>query len=153
VEAQFAQILLEVLPALLARIQHGRLAVHHEDNAVHALQHQLPGAVVEDLARHGVELELGLETAHHAYVHGQQIEEQGAVRLGVQAHHFTAGLLAGLGVDGVEVGGLSAQTGPVVDDFRRHLPGGVVEKHHSLTSCGPTKSSPETGSDSMQMQE
>ena len=33
------------------------LAVGHEDDAVHALQHQLAGGVVEDLAGHRVELE------------------------------------------------------------------------------------------------
>ena len=31
------------------------------------------------------------------------------------------------------LGGLAAQPRPVVDDFYRHVPGGVIEKDHSGT--------------------
>ena len=58
-QPQLPQVVPEVLEALFVGVQHGRLAVSHEDNAIYTLEHQLAGGVIEDLARHGIELELG----------------------------------------------------------------------------------------------
>ena len=143
VQAQGPEVLPQVQHALAARVQHGRLAVHHEDDAIHPLQHQLAGLVVEDLARHGVELQACAVAPHQARFQGQQVEEQGPVSLRVQAHHLAPALAAGLAVDGMEVGGLAAQAGAVVDDLHRHIPGGVIEKNHSGTPLDLDNHAPE----------
>ena len=132
-QAQLREVLLQVAQARLVRLQHLRLAVRHEDDAVGALQHELAGGVVEHLARHGVELQLGPEAPDHPHVHGQQIEEQGAVRVRVEGDHLAPGLEGRLPMDRAEVGGLPAEAGPVVDDLDRHLMGGVVEEHHGMS--------------------
>ena len=68
VEAQLGQVHLQVAQRLHVRVERGHLAVRHEDDAVHALQHELAGGVVEDLAGHRVELEADLHAADHAHV-------------------------------------------------------------------------------------
>ena len=61
VHALAQQVVLQVLQALQVVVEAPRLAVGDEDDAVGALQHQLPGGVVVALPRDGVELELGGE--------------------------------------------------------------------------------------------
>jgi hypothetical protein len=82
------QVLVQVLHRLDVGVHPLDLAVGDEHHAVHALEDQLPGGVVVDLARHGVEMEPGLESPDRAQVHRQKIEEQGAVRLRREGDHL-----------------------------------------------------------------
>ena len=83
--------------------------VGHEDDAVHAAQHQLAGGVVEDLAGHRVELDADPHAADDADLEGQQVEEERAVGVGLEAHHLAARHRRRLLVDVQEVRGLAAE--------------------------------------------
>src|SRR6185436_4637974 len=87
--------------------------------------------VVEDLPGDGVELDAGGEAGDGADVDGQEVEEQGAVGLGLQRHHLAAGVFRGARVDVLEVGGLAAEAGAVVHDLGSHLHGAVIEEDHA----------------------
>ena len=111
-----------------------RLGVGDEHHAVHRLQHQLAGRVVEDLAGDGVELEPDLHPADDPDVEGKQVEEERAVGLGLEAHHLAPRPGRRLLVDVLEVGGLTAQARTVVHDLGRQLHRRVVEEHHGAGS-------------------
>ena len=131
VEADLGEVLAQVLEALDVRVEHRLLRVGDEDDAVDALEHELAGGVVEDLAGDGVELQAGLESADDADVDRQEVEEERAVGLRLEADHLAAALRRGLGVDVVEIGGLPAEARTVVNDLRGHLHRRVIEEDHS----------------------
>src|SRR5580693_765867 len=83
-------------------------------------------------------MEARFETAHRSQIQRKKIEEERAVRLGGQRHHFALLVLAGVVVDPLEVGGLSAQTWTVVDElavnFARRK---IYERHLILTRVRP----------------
>jgi hypothetical protein len=79
-----------------------------EHHAVDALEHQLPGGVVEHLAGHRVELDAGLEAGDRADVDRQEVEEEGTVGLGFERNHLTARVVRGVGIDVMQVRGLAA---------------------------------------------
>jgi hypothetical protein len=129
-EPDLGEVFLQVLEALDVRVEHRQLRVGDEDDAVDAFQHQLARRVVEDLAGDRVELEARLEAADDADVDRQEIEEEGAVGLGLEADHFAAALRRSLRVDVVEIGRLPAEARTVVDDLRGHLHRRVIEEDH-----------------------
>jgi hypothetical protein len=133
-EAQLGQVLLQVAERLDVGVEGRGLAIGDEDDPIHPLEHELAGGVVEDLAGDGVELQPDLHAADDPHVERQQVEEQGAVGLGLQAHHVAAGLGRGALVDGLQVGGLPAQARAVVHDLGRHLHRRVVEEDHGAAS-------------------
>ena len=108
--ASSARLVLQVAQRLDVGVQRRHLAVGHEDDPVHALQHQLAGGVVEDLAGHRVELQADLHAADHAHVEGQQVEEERAVRLRLQAHHL-ARATGRRSCGGCHAGSWSSRTG------------------------------------------
>ena len=129
-EPELFEVLAQVEKRLLVRFRGGHLAVGHEHDAVDALQHQPPRGVVEHLSRDRVELQAHLHPADDAHVEREQVEEQRAVGLRLEAHHLAARARGGLAVDAPEVRGLPAQTRAVVHDLGRHLHRGVVQEHH-----------------------
>ncbi len=139
---ELGEVRFEVHERLAVRFTRGELAVRDENDAVDALQHQPPRGVVEDLTGHGVELEADLHPPDHPDVEGQQVEEQGAVGLGLQAQHLAAGAPRGLLVDPLEVAGLAAQPRAVVHDLGRDLHRRVVHQGHG----GPESSTQAEGS-------
>ena len=86
------RLLLEVVDRLDVGVPPHLLRVGDEDDAVDALQDQLARRVVEHLARHGVEVESGAETADRAQLDGQEVEEQGAVGLRGQGDQLALGI-------------------------------------------------------------
>ena len=140
-----SQVLLQVGQRVQVRVQRRLLAVGHEHDAVGALQHQLPGRVVEDLAGDGVELDARLHAPDGAEVDGQEVEEQGAVGLRGQGQHLSLVLDRRLLVDPLEVRGLPAQAGAVIDDLGRQLLRGVVEEDHSPPPSLPAGGSADRG--------
>ena len=139
------QVLPQVLQALQVGVEHGLLAVRHEHHAVGALQHHAAGGVVEHLAGHGVELDARPHAADGAELDGQEVEEEGAVRLGGQREHLALVLDGQLLVDPLQVGGLAAQAGAVVDDLGGQLLGGVVEEDHAIYGFLGIRTAPSTG--------
>src|SRR5208283_4184897 len=75
------------------------------------------------LPRHGIEVKASLEPAHRPQIQWKKIKKQGAIGLRRQGNHLALGVLAGVVVDPLQVGGLSAQTWTVVHqlaiDFAR----------------------------------
>src|SRR5205823_194068 len=108
------------------------LAVGDEDDAIHALEDELAGGVVEHLAGHGVEMEAGLESPDLSQRQGKEVEEEGAVRLGGEADELALRLRIGLVVDVLEIGGLPAKTRAVIDDLAVDLSGRVVDEGHGF---------------------
>jgi hypothetical protein len=102
-----------------------------EHHAVDALQDQLAAGVVEDLARHRVQVEAGLEAADLAERQRQEVEEQRALGLRGEGDHLPFRLGVGLVVDVLQVGRLPAQTRPVVDDLAVDLARRVVDEAHT----------------------
>src|SRR5690606_4664567 len=127
-------VLLEVLVQVLERRDVGvhpvRLGVGDEDDAVHALQDEPPAGVVVYLPGHGVQVEPGLEAADAPQVHGEEVEEERALRLRGQRDELSAGLRVDPLIYVLEVRGLSAEAGPVVDDLAVDLPARVVDHRH-----------------------
>src|SRR5712671_6582418 len=107
------------------------LRVGDEHHAVHALEDQLAGGVVEDLAGHRVEMEAGLESTDLAQRQGEEVEEEGALRLRGQRDHLPLRLLVGVRVDVLEIRRLSAEPRAVVDDLAVDLTRAVVDETHS----------------------
>ena len=128
--AELRQVDAQVLQGLHVRLEHRALRVGHEDHSVDALEHELAGRVVEDLARNRVELDAGLEAGDRADFERQQVEEERAVGLGLERDHLAAGVARRVVVDELEIRRLAAQTRAVVDDLHRHLHRAVVEGGH-----------------------
>ena len=98
---------------------------------VHAAQNELPRRVVDDLARHGVELEFGDEAFDHHRVERQEIEEQRAVRRGSEGDEVSAILRINPLMDVSQVRRLPAKRGTVVDDFKLNLATRVIDDRHT----------------------
>ena len=73
------QVVFEVFEALHIFLHFVVLRICHEDDAVNTAKHQLTGGIVNDLPRHGVELELGFESLDGHCFNGQEVKKQGAV--------------------------------------------------------------------------
>src|SRR5665647_238656 len=74
-------VLVQVLHRFLVRFHSLDLRIGDEHDSVHALQNQLPARVVVYLAGDRVEMEARLESANRAEIHGEEIEEERALRL------------------------------------------------------------------------
>ena len=125
-------VLVEVLHRLDVGVHPLDLAVRHEDDAVHPLEDQLAGSVVVHLAGHGIQMELHLETPDGAEIDRQEIEEERALGLGRQRDHLPPRAGGHLVVDVFEVGGLAAESRPVVDELAVDFTGRVVDHRHAL---------------------
>src|SRR5437762_11029353 len=97
------QVRAQIDHALDIGVFHGPLGVADEDDAVHALQDELAGGVVEDLAGDGVELDPRLEASDDADVEGEEVEKEGPVRLRLERDHLAARARGRPAVDMVEV--------------------------------------------------
>src|SRR5258708_22394484 len=78
------------------------------------------------------------ESAYRPQIQWQKVEEERAVRLRRQRHHFSLLVLPGVVIDPLQVGGFSAQTWTVVHqlaiNFARRK---IDERHLSLTRVWP----------------
>ena len=85
------------------------MRIDHEHNAVHALEHELAGSVIDRLPRHGVELKAGGETRQGLGVERQKIEEERAVRIGGQGDQLALLRVRDLLVERDEIRRLAAK--------------------------------------------
>ena len=120
----------QALQALEVRVEHGGLAVRHEDHGVAALEDHAARRLVEDLPRDRVDLHAGAHAADGAELDGQEVEEEGAVGLGGEGDQLALVLEGQVVVDPLEVRRLPAEAGPVVDELGRDLLRRVVEESH-----------------------
>ena len=134
VELERSQIVREVLEAFHILRHFIVLGIGDEHDTVHAAQHQLPRGVVNDLAGHGVKLELRLEAPDRHRLDWQKIKEERAV--GTRRQRDEPALLAVTGLDVVvnldEIGRLAAHAGAVIDDLDLQLLGSLVNDGHKF---------------------
>src|SRR3990170_2574904 len=128
--AVLRHVVVQVLHRLQIRLHPAGLRIPHEDDAVDILQNELATGVVVHLARHGIEVEPGLESANRAEVDGQEVEEQRALRLGRERNELSSRFRLYLAVDVLEIRGFSAKPGTVVNDLTVDLARGVVDHRH-----------------------
>ena len=132
VEFERFEIVLEVLEALDVFRHLVVLRIGHKNDAVHAAQNQLPGGVVNDLARNGVKLKFGLETLDGHGFNGQKIEKQRAVRTGGQGNQLALLLhVLHVAVDLFEIGRLAALARAVINDFDLQFLGRLIDDRHN----------------------
>src|SRR5207253_3542778 len=74
--------------------------------------------------------QLGAHPANFPEVEGEEVEEEGAVRLGRQREHFALVIRRKRLVDELQIRRLSAKTRPVVNDLGRDLLRRVIEQDH-----------------------
>ncbi len=129
-DPDLGEVLAEVAEALDVRVLHGPLGIGDEDDAVHALEDELPRRVVEHLPRNGVQLEAGLEAPDDTHVERKQVEKERAICLGLEAHHLPARCGCRPPVDHMEIRRFSTEARTVVHDLCGHLHRRVIEKNH-----------------------
>jgi hypothetical protein len=125
----FAEVFLEVLEALEVVREHRPLRVDDEHETVHAAQDDLAGLVVEDLSGNGAHLKANRVTLDVPELDGQEVEVDRPVLRRRERHELAGPALEAL-VEDLEVAGLSAETGSVIDDLGRQLLRSVVEQGH-----------------------
>src|SRR5262249_25893527 len=111
--------------------------------AVGAPQDQLAARVVEDLAGHRVEVEADLVPLDLAERDRKKIEEQRPLGLRREGDHLALRVGVGPLEDVVQVGGLPAQAGAVVDDLAVDLARQMIDEAHR-TCFAPGSSSRST---------
>src|SRR6266851_8880268 len=75
-----------------------------------------------------------LESAHRSQIQWQEVEEQRAVRLRRQRHHFSLLVLPGVVVDPLQVSGLSAQTWTVVHQLAVNFARRKIDERHFVVN-------------------
>ena len=125
-------MLAKVFEGLEVGIEAFLLRVGDEDDSVSPFQDEFAAGFVEDLAGDGVEMQARFEAADGAQIERKEVKEQRAVSLRGQGNHLA--LLAGAGVvvNPLQIGGLAAQTGSVVDQLAVDLACGKVDERHRL---------------------
>ena len=140
------EVVHQVLQTLHVAVDHLPLGVGDEHDAIHALEHQPAGGVVEYLPRHGVEMEADLEPLDLPQLDREEVEKQGPVGLGGKGDQPPLLLRAQHLVDHLDVGRLAGEARAVIDDLRAQLTGRIVEKGHRfpriVSDAGPATVSP-----------
>src|SRR5437899_11470281 len=75
-----------------------------------------------------------LEPAYRSQIQWQEVEEQRAVRLCRQRHHFALLILSCVVVDPLQVGGFSAQTWTVVHQLAVNFARGKIDERHFVVN-------------------
>src|SRR6266498_4836682 len=131
-EVEGTKVFLEVLEALHVLLHLVVLRVSDEHDAVDAAQDELAGGVVDHLAGHRVELELGFESLDGHGLDGEKVEKQRAVGTGGQRNQLA--LVAGHSLHVIvnlhQVGRLPAHGGAVIDDFDLKFLAGLIDDRH-----------------------
>src|ERR1051326_5869061 len=130
VVAVLGHVVVQVLHRLDVGLHTLDLAVRDEHDPVHPFEDELPAGVVVHLPRHRVEVEPRLEAADGAQVHREEVEKQGALRLGGEGDHLAARVGRDFAIDVLEIRGLAAQPGAVVHELAVDLAGRVVDHRH-----------------------
>ena len=93
------------------------VGIDHENDAIDALEHQLPRRVVDRLAGNGVELETGGEAGQRLGVERKKVEEERAVGIGGQRDQFALLGVGDLLVQRDQIGGLAAQGRALINNL------------------------------------
>src|SRR6267143_1642734 len=74
------------------------------------------------------------ESAYRPQIQWQEVEEQRAVRLRRQRHHFSLLVLPGVVIDPLQVGGFSAQTWTVVHQLAVNFARRKIDERHFVVN-------------------
>src|SRR6266853_291343 len=74
------------------------------------------------------------ESAHRPQIQWQEVEEQRAVRLRRQRHHFALLILSRMVVDPLQVGGFSAQSWTVVHQLAVNFARRKIDERHFVVN-------------------
>ena len=130
VQAIGIEVVVQVREGVHVVLHLGLAGIRHEHDSVGTPQHHPPARVVLHLAGHRVDLEVNGIAIDVAEVDGQQVEEERAVFLGVDREHLPPLRVGAHGVKGLQVGGLTAETRPVIDQFEQNLIASRIELNH-----------------------
>src|SRR6267378_1636447 len=75
-----------------------------------------------------------LESAHRSQVQWQEVKEEGPVRLRGERNHLALLVLAGMVVDPLQVGGLSAQTWTVIHQLAINFARRKIDERHFVVN-------------------
>ena len=134
VEAEIGLKTLEGLQIIPLAIH---LGIGDEDDAIGLAQDELEGGVVGDLARDGVEMEGGVVARNGVGFDAQEVEEERAILCGGEGNEITAASRIELGVDLLNVSGLTAQRGSAIDDLKTNGTFVVVDAGHGGRGINP----------------
>ncbi len=122
VVAVFDQVFFQVVQRLDVFISFRALRVADKYHAVNSAQDEFTGGIVEDLTRHGVELEFGGKAVDRTDVDRQEVEVERTVCIGRKTDQITARLFRHFRVHVLQVGCLSRQAGSIVDNLAVDFP-------------------------------
>jgi hypothetical protein len=132
------QVFLKVFHCFEIRIQPLFLGVGYENDPIGTFEDELAAGLIEDLSRNGIKVKARFEAAHGSQIQRKKIEEERAVGLRGQRHHFALLVLPSVVVNPLEVRGFSAQTWTVVDEFAVNFARRKInERHLFLTRVRP----------------
>ena len=129
VEAEIGLKALEGLQIIPLAIH---LGIRDEDDAIGLTQDELEGGVVGDLAGDGVEMEGGFVARDGIGFDAEEVEEERAILSRGKGNEIAAAARIELGVDLLNVGGLTAQRGAAIHDLKTDGTFVVVDAGHRV---------------------
>src|SRR5580658_14758 len=132
VEVMIFQMLAQVLERFEVGVEALFLRIGDEDHAIGAFQDQAAASFVENLSGNGVEMKAGAKTAHGAQIERKKIEEKSAIGFGGKRNHLSLLIRSGVLVDPLQVGGLPAKAGTVVNKLAVNFASGKIYKRHNF---------------------
>src|SRR6478735_5006099 len=124
----FFQVFLQVFQRFNVGVEALFLRIGHKDHAIHAAQDQLSAGIVKDLAGNGIEMESGAKAADSSQIEREEVKEECPVRFRGQGDHLALLFVDRFIENMLQVRGLTAQTGAVIDDLAVNFAGGKVNK-------------------------
>jgi len=106
------------------------LGVGNKDDTIGLAQNELEGGVVGNLAGDGVEVEGGFVARNGIGFDAEEVEEEGSILCSGEGNEIAAAARIELGVDLLNVGGLTAQWGAAIDDLKTDGAFVVVDTGH-----------------------
>src|SRR5262249_8485209 len=131
-----AHVALQLDQTLKVLFQFLRGGIHDEDNAVSTVEDSDACALIEHLTWDRIEVEANIEAMDRAQVKREEVEEQRTLALGGDGEQITVRLLWGMIVYVLQVGGLAAVPGAIIDNLAVNLTTGNVNKGHSALILG-----------------
>src|SRR4029434_991340 len=127
------EIVAKIFPTLDVLLHLFPLRISDDNETIHAAQDQLPGRVVNHLARNRIKLKFRHEPFDHDRVQRKKIEKQRALRRGRQRNELPAIQRINPLMDVIQIRRLPAKGRTVVNDFELNLATRVINDRHSTS--------------------
>src|SRR5271156_4735414 len=132
IQIMILQMLAQVVESFEICIETFFLRIRNEDYAIGAFQDQAAAGFVENLTGNCGEMEAGAKAAHGAQIERKKIEEKSAIGFGGKRNHLSLLIRSGMLVDPLQVGGLPAKAGAVVNKLAVNFASGKIYKRHNF---------------------